>query len=100
MGILLATAGMNEVTLMKMRVKVPNTLRVRSAPSLDAELIDIMPNKTIVNVVDQQGDWSKIDSYGLKYDNGYIFSPCQPNSWVATKYLRKCWWIRFLKLNK
>ena len=85
---------------MKMRVKVPNTLRVRSAPSLDAEFIDILPNKTLVNVAEQRGAWSRVDAYGLKYDNGYIFSPCLPDSWVYTKYLRKCWWIRFLKLKE
>lgn len=85
---------------MIMRVKVATSLLIRSKPSLCAEPIDILPNNTMVNVIEHQDDWCRIDSYGLKYDKEYIFSPCPQESWVYAKYLRKHWWFRFLKYNK
>ena len=81
---------------MEMKVKVHTFLRVRSAPSLEAPSVDALPNKTVVNVTEQQGEWSKISAYSF---DGYVFSPCDNNSWVYTKYLRKRWRFPFLKLD-
>lgn len=43
-----------------------NGLRVRSEPSLDGEILEVLPYRTEVGIISEVGDWYKIK-------NGYIY---------------------------
>ena len=65
-GVLSATSGVEHVVIAR------NGLRLRSAPSLEADIARVMPLGTRLHVLERHGDWALVDLNGDAAADGFM----------------------------
>ena len=101
---------------MKMRVKVPTKLRVRTEPSLCGRIVSILDNKAVIDVGEKietaDGVWYRLEAiyFPTKSKSGFPITwekhiideerkiKVRNPRWVCGKYLRRLWWKKAYKL--